>query len=78
MKKRDFENIQKKSKKFIKSVFEKCLEEALYAKFSQKKDFTELLKDTNNAKLLIYKKGSDPEVAKKLMKVRNKLQRESK
>ena len=27
LKKKDFENIQKKSKKFIKSIFERCLEE---------------------------------------------------
>jgi predicted NAD-dependent protein-ADP-ribosyltransferase YbiA (DUF1768 family) len=63
---------------FYNGLNNKCLEEALYAKFSQDKDLNNMLKDTNDAKLLIYKKGSEPELDNKLMIVRNKLQRESK
>ena len=63
---------------FYNSMDEKCLEEAINAKFSQNKELKDVLINTNNAKLLIYKKGTDPEIANKLMIIRNKIQRETK
>lgn len=63
---------------FYNSMDEKCLEEAIYAKFSQNKELKDVLINTNNAKLLIYKKGTEPEIANKLMIIRNKIQRETK
>jgi hypothetical protein len=49
------------------------LSEALRAKFSQNDDLTLLLKETKNAKLQIYKRGSEPIIANELMVVRKSL-----
>ena len=51
-----------------------------YLEFSvdQNKELKDVLINTNNAKLLIYKKGTEPEIANKLMIIRNKIQRETK
>ena len=63
---------------FYNNLSNKCLDEAIYAKFSQNNELKDILLATNNAKLLIYKKGSSPELANKLMMIRNKLIRETK
>ena len=49
------------------------LEKALYAKFSQNVSLKEILKSTNDAKLVHYKRGSDAIVLTELMRVREKL-----
>lgn len=63
---------------FYSKLSENCLEDALNAKFSQNKELKDVLIETNNARLQLYKKGTDPEISNKLMIVRNKLQRETK
>ena len=52
---------------------EKVLENGLYAKFTQDDGLKDLLIKTRNAKLLHYKKGSEPELSNALMLVRNRL-----
>ena len=52
---------------------EKVLENGLYAKFTQDDGLKDLLIKTRNAKLLHYKKGTEPELSNALMLVRNRL-----
>jgi len=52
---------------------EKVLENALYAKFSQNNDMKQVLLNTQNAKLLLYRKGTEAEISNILMMVRNRL-----
>ena len=53
---------------------ERILENGLYAKFSQSNtDLKQALLQTQNAKLLHYKKGTEPELSNVLMLVRSKL-----
>ena len=49
------------------------LEKALYAKFSQSDSLKILLQETKDAKIVHYKRGSDPIVLTELMRVREKL-----
>ena len=58
---------------FYKGINDKILEDALYAKFSQNKDMKEVLVNTKNAKLMLYKQGTEPEVSNILMIVRNRM-----
>ena len=58
---------------FYGGLDETVLENALYAKFNQNDDLSDLLLKTRNAKLLHYKRGSEPEISNSLMIVRNRL-----
>ena len=49
------------------------LEKALFAKFSQSDSLKILLQETKDAKIVHYKRGSDPIVLTELMRVREKL-----
>jgi len=53
---------------------EKAMEDAIYAKFSQNKDLKAMLLATKKAKLHHFVRGSEPEVANKLMLVRSRIQ----
>lgn len=50
-----------------------ALEKALFAKFSQNNDMKQLLINTQNAKLLHYRKGTEADISNLLMMVRNKI-----
>ena len=52
---------------------EREMENALFAKFSQNKNLTDLLLATRNAKLVHYQRGAPPEINHPLMRVRHKL-----
>ena len=52
---------------------EVVIEKGIYAKFSQNNDLKKLLLKTQTAKLLHYKRGSEPEISNSLMIVRNRL-----
>ena len=58
---------------FYKGIDEKLLEDSLYAKFSQNKDMKEVLVNTKQAKLMLYKQGTEPELSNILMIVRNRM-----
>jgi predicted NAD-dependent protein-ADP-ribosyltransferase YbiA (DUF1768 family) len=49
------------------------LEKALFAKFSQSDSLKKILQETNDAKIVHYKRGGDPIVLTELMRVREKL-----
>lgn len=51
----------------------KELYDALLSKFSQNEDLKQMLLNTQNAKLLQYKDGKEPELSDNLMLVREKL-----
>ena len=53
---------------------EKAMEDAIYAKFSQNKELNAMLLATKKAKLHHFVRGSEPEVANKLMLVRSRIQ----
>jgi len=55
---------------------EKVLENGLYAKFAQDDGLKDLLIKTQNAKLLHYNKGAEPEISNALMMVRNRIKQE--
>lgn len=50
-----------------------ALEKALFAKFSQNNEMKQLLINTQNAKLLHYRKGAEADISNLLMMVRNKI-----
>ena len=52
---------------------EVVIEKGIYAKFSQNNDLKKMLLKTQTAKLLHYKRGSEPEISNSLMIVRNRL-----
>lgn len=58
---------------FYKGIHDKLLEDSLYAKFSQNKDMKEVLVNTKQAKLMLYKPGAEPELSNMLMIVRNRM-----
>ena len=53
-----------------KNKLPEAINKALYVKFIQNKELKNLLKATGNAKLLNYKKGTEPIVCYELMKIR--------
>ena len=57
---------------------EREMEDALYAKFYQNKNLTDILLATRNAKLVQYQRGSLPIVSHHLMRVRHKLRTNTK
>jgi predicted NAD-dependent protein-ADP-ribosyltransferase YbiA (DUF1768 family) len=58
---------------FTSSRKKKELYAANYAKFTQNEDLKQMLLATNNAKLMHYVKGSEPELANHLILIREKL-----
>jgi len=59
---------------FYGGINEKTMEDAMYAKFSQNIELKKMLMATKKAKLLHFVRGSEPEVANKLMLVRSRIQ----
>jgi predicted NAD-dependent protein-ADP-ribosyltransferase YbiA (DUF1768 family) len=60
---------------FYSKINKKVLYQAYHAKFSQNEELKRLLLATNNAKLVHFYKGREPEICDELMLVRDKLDR---